>query len=364
MNQKLPLTTAPDSLCILRLSALGDVTHVVPVVRAIQSHWPTTKITWVCGAFESKLLANLENVRFVTFNKSAGVKEYRALWQSLRDTHFDVLLHMQVSARANIASLGIRAKIKLGWDSTRARDMHSLCINARVPFVKQQHQVLGFLSFAQTLGIPVTEPSWQFPVDERAQGFVDQHLDNNRRTLIISPSSSHTLRNWTIEGYAAVADHAMQCHNMQVILCGGPSASEVSLAQLITDATTGELINLTGKDTLQQLIALIDACDVVLSPDSGPLHLANALGKPVIGLYACTWSRRSGPFDSLHYCVDHFEQAAQDIMGASASSLRWGKRIERDGVMQMISVAEVTDKLDEVMKSLPALSMDAIPTPK
>lgn len=356
MNRKLPLTAAPDTLCILRLSALGDVTHVVPVVRAIQSHWPNTKITWVCGAFESKLLANLENVRFVTFNKSAGFAEYRALWRTLRDTQFDVLLHMQVSARANIASLGIRAKLRLGWDSTRARDMHGMCINARVPFVQQQHQVLGFLSFAQTLGIPITQPSWQFPVDEREQAFVNQHLDRLRRTLIISPSSSHTLRNWTVEGYAAVADHAIQSHNMQVILCGGPSASEVALAQSIADAASGDLLNLTGKDTLQQLIALTHACDVVLSPDSGPLHLANALGKPVIGLYACTWSRRSGPFNSLPYCVDHFEKAAEEILGASASSLRWGKRIERAGVMQMISVTEVTDKLDEVIDTLPVNS--------
>lgn len=363
MNQKLPLTAAPDTICILRLSALGDVTHVVPVVRAIQSHWPNTKITWVCGAFERKLLTNLEDVRFVTFNKSAGFAGYRALWRSLRETHFDVLLHMQVSARANFASLGIRAKLRLGWDSTRARDMHSLCINARVPFVQQQHQVLGFLSFAQTLGIPVTKPSWQFPIDTQEQAFVDEHLDANRRTLIISPSSSHTLRNWTVEGYAAVADHAMQSHNMQVILCGGPSASEIALAQSISDATHGALIDLTGKDTLQQLIALIDACDVVLSPDSGPLHLANALGKPVIGLFACTWSRRSGPFDSLHYCVDHFERAAEEIMGTNASALRWGKRIERAGVMEMISTTEVTDKLDDVIKALSMNSQDAVPAP-
>ena len=92
MNHKLPLIKAPDSICILRLSALGDVIHVLPVVRAIQSHWPDTQVTWVCGAFESKLLANVENVRFVLFDKSAGIKAYRSLWQSLRGTRFDVLL--------------------------------------------------------------------------------------------------------------------------------------------------------------------------------------------------------------------------------------------------------------------------------
>lgn len=352
MNHKLPLTKAPKTLCILRLSALGDITHVVPVVRAIQSHWPDTQITWVCSSFERKLLTNIENVRFIVFNKSSGLRAYQNLWQSLRSTRFDVLLHMQVSARANLASLAIGADIRLGWDAKRSRDFHGLCTNARVPAIEQQHQVLGFLSFAQTLGIPVKQPSWDFPVDPSQSALVDEYFDPERRTLIISPSSSHSLRNWTIEGYAAVADHAMHAHDMQVVLCGGPNAAEVSFAESIEQATHGDVVNLTGKDTLQQLIVLIDACDVVLSPDSGPLHLANALGKPVVGLYACTWSKRSGPFHSLQYCVDHFEQAAKQHMGRDASDIRWGKRIERPGVMDMIKTHEVIQKLDDVIESL------------
>ena len=139
---------------------------------------------------------------------------------------------------------------------------------------------------------------------------------------------------------------------MQVVLCGGPNSSELALAESIASKAKYKITNLTGKDTLQQLIALIDACDVVVSPDSGPLHLANALGKPVIGLYACTWSRRSGPFHSLNYCVDHFEKAAEEYLGRSATSVRWGTRIERPGVMEMISMTEVSDKLDEVIRVL------------
>ena len=352
MKPQLPLAKPPNSLCILRLSALGDVTHVLPVIRAIQSYWPDTQITWVCGTFESKLVANVENVRFVQFNKSSGIKGYRTLWRSLRATCFDVLLHMQVAARANLASLCIRADVRLGWDATRARDLHGLFINARIPFVEQQHQVLAFLSFARTLGIPVTHPSWEFPIDESHRTLADQFIDPHRRTLIISPSSSHSLRNWTSESYAAVASYAIEKHDMQVILCGSRSPLDMSLSESIVNHAKGDLFNLTGKDTLQQLIALIDACDVMLSPDSGPLHLANALGKPVIGLFACTWSRRSGPFHSLNYCVDRFEQAAKQFEGSTATSLRWGKRIEQPGVMDLIQIPEVTQKLDEVIEAL------------
>ncbi len=349
---KLPVKIPPKSLCILRLSALGDVTHVLPALRAIQAHWPDTQITWVCGSFESKLLSNIKGVRFVLFDKSAGIVAYAKLWRTLSGTRFDVLLHMQVSGRANVASLGLRAGIRLGWDKTRARDLHGLFINARIPYVEQQHQVLAFLSFAHSLGVPVAPPSWNFPVDDNQRVLADQHIDSSCRTLIISPSSSHALRNWTIAGYAAVADHAINEHGMRVVLCGGPSEAEVSLGQAIADAANGAVINLTGKDTLQQLVALIDACDVVLSPDSGPLHLANALGKPVVGLYACTWSKRSGPFHSLEYCVDRFEQAAQQYLQCKASDVRWGKRIEQPGVMDTIELKEVTDKLDDVVYSL------------
>lgn len=352
MKLTLPLKNPPKNLCILRLSALGDVTHVLPALRAIQAHWPDTQITWVCGAFESKLLSNIKGVRFVLFDKSAGIAAYAKLWRSLSNTRFDVLLHMQVSARANVASLCVRADIRLGWDKTRSRDLHGLFINARVPYVEQQHQVLAFLSFAHSLGAPVAPPAWEFPVDDSQQVLVDQHIDSSRRTLIISPSSSHALRNWTIDGYASVADHAINEHGMQVVLCGGPSEAEVSLGQAIAKAAKRSIINLTGKDTLQQLVALIDASDIVLSPDSGPLHLANALGKPVVGLYACTWSRRSGPFHSLTYCVDHFELAARQYMECEAVEVRWGTRIEHPGVMEKIQLKEVIDKLDDVIKSL------------
>lgn len=116
MPDSLPLTVAPKELCILRLSALGDVTHVLPVVRAIQLQWPDCKITWVCGKFEYKLLHLINNIDFIVFDKKAGWSAYYRLWQQLKHKRFDVLLQMQVAARANLASACIRAKVKLGWD--------------------------------------------------------------------------------------------------------------------------------------------------------------------------------------------------------------------------------------------------------
>lgn len=343
---------SPKKICILRLSALGDVTHVLPVVNAIKSQWPDAKITWVCGSFEYKLLKLVEGVHFITFNKKQGFKAYIKLWKELRGEKFDVLMHMQVAARANIASLAIKADIKLGWDKLRSRDFHQFFINKSVPEIKSQHQVEGFLSFAQSLGIQVDKPLWNIPITENAKEFSEKYIDKNKQILIISACSSHKLRNWTAERYAKIADYVIAKYQMQVILSGGPSELEVRMAEEISSLMIHKVLNLVGKDTLEQLVGLISKAAVVLSPDSGPAHLANAVGVPVIGLYACTWSKRSGPYNSLDYCVDKFELAAEKYLNQSAENLRWGTKIEQPGVMELITVEDVCAKFDEVMAKI------------
>lgn len=350
MSENLPLQSPPDKLCILRLSAIGDVTHVIPVVRAIQSRWPDTEITWVCGKLEYKLLQLIEGVRFIVFDKSRGIRSYLDLWKSLRAEHFDVLLHMQTAARANIASIGIKANIKLGWDKSRSRDFHQLFVNHTVPDVKQQHQVQGFLSFARSLGIGAQEPDWSIPLTEDALSFVNHYVKGDKPLLVISACSSHEMRNWRAERYAQLADYAINEFGMQVVLSGGMSKAEKDMAARITHHMKGVATNLVGKDTLQQLCGLLNKASVVVSPDSGPAHIANALGVPVIGLYACTWSRRSGPYGSLAYCVDKFDEAADMFLHKSADSLPWGTKIERAGAMDLISVDDVVDKLRLVMR--------------
>ncbi|MDQ1362225.1 MAG: heptosyltransferase [Pseudomonadota bacterium] len=347
MKNKLPLASAPKKICILRLSALGDVMHVIPVVRAIQKHWPGTQITWICGKFEYKLLSAIEGVRFIVLDKKSGWKSCLELRRELKGEVFDVLLHMQVALRANLASLCVRARIRLGWDRSRSRDLHQLFINHSIASAAQEHQVQGFLSFVRKLGIEVDLPVWDFPVSEDALLFAGKYIDEDKKTLLISPCSSHVLRNWDAERYAEVADFAIEKLGMQVILSGGPSDMEKQMASAIEARLRNRVTNLVGKDTLQQLVGLLKSVDVVISPDSGPVHIANALGTPVIGLYACTNSQRSGPYNSLNYCVDKFEVAAKMFRRKPAGQLRWGSKIEEKGVMKLIQTEEVIGKLKE-----------------
>ncbi len=144
-SKLLSLTNPPKKICILRLSAIGDVTHVIPVVRAIQQQWPDTEITWICGKFEYKLLCLIQGVRFICFDKTNGYIEYLKLWKTLKGEVFDVLLHMQVAMRANLASVGIKSAIKIGWDTERSRDLHQLFIHQNIPVNYQQHQVQVFV---------------------------------------------------------------------------------------------------------------------------------------------------------------------------------------------------------------------------
>jgi len=341
----------PSKICILRLSAIGDVTHILPVIRSIQQQWPDTEITWVCGKFEYKFLKIINGIKFIIFDKNNGLKEYKNLWTALRNERFDVLLQMQVAARANIASLGIKADVKLGWDKERSRDFHQFFINKHIKYENQQHQVQGFLSFARALGLQVDAPIWNVPVSDKAKLFADQYIEKNKPVLVISACSSHKLRNWFSDRYAKLADYAINQYGMQVILSGGPSELELSMARDITSNMQNHALNLVGKDTLEQLVGLLSKATVVVSPDSGPAHMANALAVPVIGLYACTWSKRSGPYNFLDYCVDKFEEAAEKFLNKSANDLRWGTKIEMPGVMELIEVADVCEKLDQVMKN-------------
>jgi heptosyltransferase I len=341
----LPLDHPAESICILRLSALGDATHVVPVVRAVQDQWPETKITWIIGKLEHRLLSALDGVEFIEFDKRGGWAAVSALREQLRDRRFGVLLHMQVAARANLLSRLIRAPLRLGWNRARSRDFHHWFTRQQVSDVPFQHQVQGFLEFPRALGLKVETPRWDLPIAPAAQSWIEAQISRDKPVLLVSPCSSHVLRNWRAGQYAAVADFSARELGMQVILSGGPSELEQKMGHEIEAKMDSACLNLVGKDTLEQSKAMLKRADLVISPDSGPAHIASALNTPVIGLYAATWSRRSGPYNSLDLCVDRFEEAARKYRKREAPELRWGTRIEEPGVMDLIQVEDVIERI-------------------
>ena len=342
-------TKPPRTVCILRLSAIGDTCHVVPVLRTLQQAWPETKFTWVIGKLEARLMSLLDGVEFITLDKKAGLAALRNLREQLRGRRFDVLLHMQLSMKASLVSRQIPADIKLGFDRPRARELQWLFTNSRISARSREHVLDSFFGFAESLGVPERKLIWDVPLPAEGLAYANELIPDSQPTLVISPCSSHTLRNWKPERYAAVADHAVNRHGMRVILSGGPSALEREMGAAVESAAHVPLINQIGRDTLPQLLALLSRARVLISPDSGPAHMATMVGTPVIGLYAATNPERSGPYLSRQWCVNRYAEAARKFRNREPAQLPWTEKIEEPGVMDLIEVDAVTGKLDELL---------------
>ena len=338
MTQSHASAAPPRSICLLRLSALGDVTHVVPLVRTLRRAWPGVHLDWIIGKGEHRLLEGLEGVDFIEYDKRSGVGGMLALRRRVAGNRYDALLQMQVAARANLLSAFVPARRRIGYDRSRSKDLHGLFVNERIPERTRQHVLDAIGSFCEPLGLEQTRVEWNLPVPEAARGWArEQWPADGMPTLVISPCSSHLLRNWRAERYAAVADHAASC-GWRVVLCGGRSGLERSTADAILANMAAPALDLVGKDTLKQLPALLERAKLVMTPDSGPMHIANAMGSKVLGLHAASNPERSGPYSDRRYCVDRYDDAARRFLGKPADELKWGTKIEVPGAMDLVSV--------------------------
>ena len=349
----LPLAEPPRSLCILRLSAIGDTCHVVPIVRTLQQAWPATQLTWIVGRTEARLMKLIEGVEFITVDKGAGLAARRALRAQLGARRFDVLLHMQLALRASLIAQAVPADIRLGFDRARARELQWLFTNARIAANVREHVLDSFFGFLAALGIRERLLRWDVPLTAAARAYAARLIPDAQPTLVISPCSRHPLRTWQPERYAALATHAAGRHRMRVILAGGPGETERSVGAAIVRAAGTPLVNQIGQDTLPELLALLARATVLVSPDSGPAHMATMVGTPVIGLYAATNPARSGPYLSGRWCVDAYARAARAFRGCAPEELPWGHKIEEPGVMDLIQVEEATARIDELLGSRP-----------
>jgi heptosyltransferase I len=343
------LSKPPREVCILRLSAIGDVCHVLPVLRTLQQAWPKTRFTWVIGKVEAKLVGLIPEVEFITFDKRHSLRDLGQFRTVIREQSFDLLLHMQLALRASFLSSYVRSPIKLGFDRRRARELQWLFTTHRIAPRDREHVMDSFFGFAEALGVHDRVLRWDIPLPGDARHYAAQIVHDEQPTLVISPCSSHARRNWRAEYYAEVADYAASAHGMRVVVTGGPGKLERRMGEEIERRVQHPVINTVGRDTLLQLLALLQRADALLSPDSGPVHMATAVGIPVIGLYAATNPERSGPYLSRSWCVNKYDEAARKYLGRPANEIPWTTKIEKPGVMDLITPADVFRKLDKLM---------------
>lgn len=349
------MTRAPDNLCLLRLSALGDVTHAVPLVRTLQSAWPGTRVTWIVGRLEAELLAGLPGVELAVFDKGRSLAAYADLRRALARRRFDALLQMQVALRANLAGWLVRAPLRIGFDRARSRDGHGLFVNRRVVPHPRAHVLDGFFDFARAVGIEQRALQWDIPVPDTAQATADGLLATDTPLLAINACSSarvNNWRNWSADRYAAVADHAADAHSLRTVLTGGPAPAEREMATAISARARHPVIDLVGRTRPKELLAVLGRARVAIAPDTGPLHIAAAAGTPVIGLYATSNPERTGPYLWRDWVVNRYPEALAAEHGLTPEQVRWGFRVRDPGAMQRIGIADVTDRLDGLLAAL------------
>ncbi|MGR6980658.1 glycosyltransferase family 9 protein [Testudinibacter sp. P27/CKL/0425] len=338
-------TTAPKKLCVLRLSAIGDVCNAIAMVQQIQRHYPDCESTWIVGKTEAQIVSVLPNIKTIVFDKKQGWHGVLAIWKKLRNERFDALLNMQTALRASLLSLGIKAKYKIGFGKKRAREGQWLFTNHKISEPSKPHVLDGFLAFAAEIGVPPSAPSWDIPLSDSDRQFAAGLLDPQRQNLLICPCSSKAEKDWTVEGYAAVVRYAAQ-RNINVILAGSPAAREVAVAAEIEQKCGVAVQNVVGKTSLLQLIALIGKVDLLISPDSGPAHMATTQGTPVIGLYAIHNPLRTAPYNNLANVVSVYEQNIQAQYGKPSSELPWATRAKGKDLMQQIQVEDVIRQIE------------------
>ncbi|MDF1677404.1 MAG: glycosyltransferase family 9 protein [Legionellaceae bacterium] len=338
-----------NSICLVRLSALGDVLMFVPLVRALQRHYPQAKITWIISPFAYTLVDEMEEIEFIVLDKPKSLADYWRFKQRLRGRKFDVLLAAQASFRANCLYPCIRAKRKIGYDKARAKDGHRWFVREAIQ-PGREHTLEGFLKFGAALGVPHAPPVWKLPVNDAAYAWARSHIQSeDMPVLVVNPAASKSERSWFAASYVEVIRFVLSRWKLQVILIGGPGPQDKALGDAI--ASEVPVTNLIGQSTPKQLLALIDLATLVLCPDTGPAHMAAAMGTPVIALHAVTNVDISGPYVYRHLAVNAYLKALERV-NQSVDTAPWGTQVHEPWAMTLISVDMVMARLNCFLSQL------------
>jgi heptosyltransferase I len=344
-----PLGPEP-SICIVRLSAIGDVCHVTAVAQAIQRRHPQSSITWIIGRLEHTLLGDLPGIEFIIFDKSKGFSAYRDVLRQLKGRPpFDVLLQMQTSLRSNLLGKILRAKRKVGLPYGYGKELHNLVVNEHIPRTEAFHVLDVYKGFAHILDVPPFNAAWSIPISENDRRRASELVDDEQAYLLLAPSASNSERIWNPENYAALADYG-HSKGMTVVVTGSPAQRDIDLARKICELTDNSTVNVAGKTSLKELLALCRQARVVIGPDSGTLHMATTQQTQVIGLYAHSNPFRTGPYHGLSYVANSYA----DIMasrGLQRQMKQWGYRLKGAELMREIKLETVTSLLDQVLSS-------------
>ena len=286
-----------DRICIVMMSAVGDAVHVLPVINAIKRARPTSHITWVLQPGPAAMVRGHPSVDdIILFERTSGVAAFRSVIAELRRREFDLLINLQVYLKAGIITALSGVPRRLGFDRARARDANWLFTTERIPAHSVQHVQDQYFEFLRALGIDPEPIEWNlgpWPRERASQRAFMERFDRPIAAIVVA--TSKPAKDWFAPRWARVCDILSADYGLQPVLVGGSSERELNAAREITQLSSADPFSALGSG-LRNLVSILDGADLVLSPDTGPLHMTVAVGTPVISLMGYTDPRRTGPY--------------------------------------------------------------------
>lgn len=341
---------APSSIAVLRMSALGDVVMSLPLLRTLQKAFPHAKLHWIVARPFHTIVEGLDGVELIVIDKPRGPFSYWRLYRQMQRYAFDWLLVPQASMRANLVMAVTRAKRKIGFGELHSRDLQHLFVDEFVP-AKPEHLIDSFLRFAEYVGATERVLEFGLPLraDERAGARAQLGACRGIKLAVVL-AASKAERNWPVERYRETLNRVAARWPLTVVLIGGAGATERELAASLREGLAAPVVDLVGRTSLRQLAALMGEVDALLAPDTGPLHIAQAMGTPVVGLYAVAPSKKTGPYLEPQWTVDVFAEAAQTILGRGVERLGWRSRVHDARALRLIRVDAVVDRIEALFQ--------------
>jgi heptosyltransferase I len=320
------------------MSAVGDAVHVLPLVTALKRHNPRSRITWILQPGPASLVRGHPDVdEIILFERKRGLRAFTDIRRVLRERPFDVVLSLQVYLKAGIVTRFTRAPVKLGFDRARARDFNWLFTTHRIPSRASQHVQDQYFEFLDALGVPHEPVTWRlgpWPHEATARREFLSRIPRPAVTLVLATSNPH--KDWIPERWAEVVDALYEDFSLRPVLAGGRSARELEVEETIMRRARHKPHSTLGVP-LRELVWLIDASELVISPDTGPLHMSVALDTPVIGLMGYNNPKRIGPYRKYHDLM-------LDVYGDPGENYPISPE-HREDRMRRIQVADVIDRV-------------------
>lgn len=296
------------------MSALGDTVHALAMMNGLRWGYPNAHITWILQKLPYELVKHQPAVdEFIVFNPREGIGAWYQLACKLRNHHFDLAIIPQVSAKASIIAALVKADLKLGYDIARSRELHWLVTNRKLPPHPPQHVQDQFFEFLDFVGIKDYPVEWNFKFTAEELAWRKNFFGGIKRPVIaFVPASSNVEKDWYYKGYVTVMDWVTQEFKLQPLIVGGPSKRERLIARSI--ANSCKCTPIIGLEKpIRRTLLQISGSVLVVSPDTGPLHAAVALGIPTVGLYGYSNPKRCGPYKRFHdLLIDKYTSFTDD----------------------------------------------------